>query len=175
MKKTLLFVTLLIITATFFTISVAVLKDEDIEKDMEVDTEEIDLKKQEGLIAKKLEYEGEKYMITFFLTLCPPCVNELGEIDELKREGYNIIVVNVSTLENFENVDAGIKEFMEAEKLDFEVILDKDGKLKEKYNIEGTPTNFIIDETGNIQERIHGRIYRENIIEKLGGENNDEN
>ena len=91
----------------------------------------------------------EIVILDFWATWCGPCVRALPEItevaEEYKDKGIRFFAVNVG-----EDPDT-IKEFLESQKLDIEVLLDADGEASEKYEVEGIPQTVIIGKDATTQ------------------------
>ncbi|MBC8491770.1 MAG: TlpA family protein disulfide reductase [Candidatus Marinimicrobia bacterium] len=85
-------------------------------------------------------------VFSFFTTSCIPCRKEIPYIHTLKEEypGVSMFLVNVG--ENKQKVSA----FIKAKGYTLPVLLDRYGKISEKYNAQVTPTLIIINENGKI-------------------------
>lgn len=98
-------------------------------------------------------------IVTFWATWCKPCLKELPELQKLREEfkdqGLSIVAINGDG-----PVDAAkIKPFVRAKKYDFKVILDGDGNLRRRLQVEVFPTTYLVDADGEIRHRQVG--YRQ--------------
>lgn len=98
--------------------------------------------------------EGEKFnsldqnkpiLIHFWATWCPTCKLENSAIDSLSKR-FNVITI----VENSGN-DAKVKAFLKEKNLSFKVINDQDGTFASMFNVNGFPTSFIYDKTGELR------------------------
>ena len=93
---------------------------------------------QNGIDQKKVS------LINFWATWCLPCMKELPSLNRLfelkKNEDFQVIGINSDYENQKKLVDKTIKEL----KVSFPQILDKDGKLVEKFNVNGLPTTLVI-------------------------------
>jgi hypothetical protein len=64
-----------------------------------------------------------------------------------------VAFVFVDTWENKDAKDmlSGATDFINQHKYSFNVLLDKDNRAVEDYNVNGIPTKFVINKNGNIQ------------------------
>ncbi len=49
---------------------------------------------------------------------------------------------------NIEESPSRVREFIESNQLSFPALLDRDGKVAERYNVRGIPTTIFIDKEG---------------------------
>jgi len=85
-------------------------------------------------------------VFSFFTTSCIPCRKEIPYIHALKEEYPNASMFLINVGENKQKVSA----FIKAKKYTLPVLLDRYGKISEKYNAQVTPTLVIINENGKI-------------------------
>jgi peroxiredoxin len=60
---------------------------------------------------------------------------------------YVMLAVNVG------EERAEVKAFMERNKYTFPVLLDKNRRVSDAYQIQGIPTTFLVDENGRIRQK----------------------
>jgi len=94
--------------------------------------------------------DKEVILLDFWATWCGPCrkaMPALKEVsDKYKEKGVLYYAVDLR-----ETPDK-IRAYLEKEKLDIKVPLDKDGAVAKQYQVSGIPTMFIIDKKGVIRE-----------------------
>ena len=98
--------------------------------------------------------ENQNTIIFFWATWCPHCREQLQQLtdhlgDEIQKKGIKILLVDVG--ETAGQVRAYVKKY----KVPYEVILDEDDVISEKYNIVGVPTFFFIDKEGMVRSVDH--------------------
>jgi peroxiredoxin len=64
--------------------------------------------------------------------------------DEFKESGFVILAIDLREKRKI------VKKFVEKQKMPFPVLLDKDGKVSNRYGIRGVPAYFIINRQGEI-------------------------
>ena len=99
----------------------------------------------DGSMFKLEEFRGKPALIHFWATWCKICALNDGAIDDLS-EDLQVITVAMESGGKME-----IGEEMKQRELSFPVYIDGLGKLANKYQVKGVPTNYIIDAQGNIR------------------------
>ncbi len=101
------------------------------------------------------QLRGDKgAIILFWATWCPHCRRELNnlKIHQEVIEGNGTRIVLVDTGEDEET----IQEYLQKNKIDMTVLMDKDSAVAENYHILGVPTFYLVDKTGIVREIQHG-------------------
>ena len=92
---------------------------------------------------------AKKQVLVFWATWCGPCSVELGRIQSLvdknKIDKNSILAISIG--ESREVVQGHVTQ----KKYTFPVAIDIDGALASLYEVNGTPTVFLVDENKNIQ------------------------
>ena len=105
-------------------------------------------------------------VITFWATWCKPCRKELPElqklVDKYGEKGFQVIGINGDG-----PVDqAKVRPYVKALGFDFTIILDPDGEIRRRLQVEVFPTSFLVDREGRITHRQVGyRRGDETILE----------
>ena len=117
---------------------------------------------------------GTVTLLTFWSTNCPECIAEMPHLvkvyNKYKDKGFVVISVNTVTNETRTTVEAFVKKNA-ADKMPYPVLFDANHAIWNAYDLFGTPTNIMIDETGTILDySISLSSKMEAILEeKLGG------
>lgn len=115
---------------------------------------------QYGNVHTLSDYKGKVVFLNFWATWCPPCKEELPDIEALYND-YNLNedevvilgITNPSSEEYPNNQDSKKEEiltFIEDNGYTFPVLFDETGEILEIYGISAFPTTFFIDKEGNI-------------------------
>ncbi|NEW60296.1 redoxin domain-containing protein [Sulfurovum sp. bin170] len=84
-------------------------------------------------------------VIHFWATWCPTCKIEAPNLESIKGEVHLVsVAVNSGT-------DSELRAFMEERGYTYAVVNDKEGKLREKFDVGAFPTTFIYDANGTLQ------------------------
>ncbi|WP_294130961.1 cytochrome c biogenesis protein/redoxin [uncultured Clostridium sp.] len=147
-------------------------KNEIIDKEDNKSSEEMaidfTLKDQYGNEHTLSGYRGKTIFLNFWGTWCPPCRGEMPYIQEIYNEygenSNNIIILGVAAPNlGREGSEEEIVSFLEENNYTFPVVMDFGGELVYKYGIGGFPTTFIINEDGEVVNKIVGAMDKENM------------
>lgn len=83
-------------------------------------------------------------LVHFWATWCPICTLEAANINAIAND-YEVITIAVNS-----DTDTKIKEFLEKNNLNFNVINDQNSTLAKKMNITVYPTTLIYDKNKNL-------------------------
>jgi thiol-disulfide isomerase/thioredoxin len=97
------------------------------------------------------DFKGQKVFLDFWATWCVYCVEGLPKLMLLKEKYKNVKFILIDTWEYDKEFEKKIKQLFESNKYDFEVLLDKDGKVTNKYFVEGIPSKILLNEKGEIE------------------------
>lgn len=142
--------------------------NEEENEDDEESSIDFKLKDQYGNEHTLSEYRGKTVFLNFWATWCPPCREEMPYIEELYEEyGKNnedIIILGVAAPNLArEGSEEDIANFLSDNNYTFPVVMDFGGELVYKYNIQGFPTTFIINEDGKVVQKVIGAMDKENM------------
>lgn len=91
---------------------------------------------------------GRPVLLVFGTTWCPYCREEIPRIKEIyaKGRGKNLEVLNIYINET----EKKVAEFAARYALPYPVLLDRDGKVAERYQVRGVPSIVLVDGQGKI-------------------------
>jgi peroxiredoxin len=87
-------------------------------------------------------------LLVFATTWCPYCKEEIPKIKEIYRQGREkkLEVLNIYINE----ADSKVADFAARYALPYPVLLDKDGRVAERFQVRGVPTLVLLDRQGKI-------------------------
>lgn len=98
-------------------------------------------------------WQGKNVYLNFWSSGCGGCMVEMGALEKLSQEyGDKVVVVAVNT--DPDGVD--ITSMLAHHKVTYPVVRDQLGITKERYQVNGTPTSFIIDANGKVTDQHQG-------------------
>lgn len=125
------------------------------------------------------DYKGKVVFLNFYATWCPPCNEELPDIEKLYKEyGSNqgdvvfLGITNPKSKDFPNNADEDedyIKSFLNEKDYTFPTLFDTTGEILQKYGISAFPTTFIFDKEGNMLGYVPG-MMTEDIMKKVIGQ-----
>ena len=102
-------------------------------------------------------YEGRWVVVNFWATWCVPCIQEIPEIAQFRREHARVVVIGVAT--DADNV-AKVKQFAAKVGHDYPLVLSNDKVAKQLGEPKALPTTRVYDPTGKVVYNRVGRVTR---------------
>ena len=117
---------------------------------------------------KLSDFRGKKVFLNFWATWCPPCQEEMPDIQQLYENNQkNVAIVAVNIGES----KAKAASYMMENQLDFRVLIDQNRKIAQEYMVRGIPTSYFLNEDGVIIEKHTGALSYDQMVNKLELEN----
>ena len=114
------------------------------------------------------DYKGEIVILDFWATWCGPCRIAMPMLDDIQKEYSGKLSVVAVNLQEKKGV---VREYVLAEGLHSEVLLDEDGSISSQYGVAGIPTQYLIDQKGIVRYIAEGvenpRVWRDEINKLL--------
>ena len=122
----------------------------------------------DGKKVRLADLRGKPVLINFWATWCPPCRNEMPEIqaayEKYTDKGLVVLAVDFTVQDKLTDVKSYIQEL----KLTFPILLDDTGDVSAGlYGMIGLPTSFFIDPDGTLRRIQIGAIPPEKLDEFL--------
>src|SRR5690606_6350142 len=111
----------------YITTQSSMLQEGDVPPDFEMET--ID-----GQVVKLSDLKGKKVMVNFWATWCPPCKEEMPEIQKFydaHKDDVVILAINSTTDENSEQ---DVYDFIDEYGYTFPIPMDREGIARDAYN-----------------------------------------
>ncbi|WP_239454413.1 TlpA family protein disulfide reductase [Bacillus suaedaesalsae] len=110
-----------------------------------------------GDTVKLSDFKGKKVFINFWATWCPPCRDEMPEIEEFSHSNEDVVVLAIN-LRNTERSDENVQKYIQEGNYTFNVLLDKKGEVANQYKVLTLPTTFFVNTNGIIQYKFVGPL-----------------
>lgn len=121
------------------------------------------LKNLDGQDLSLSQVEDKIIIVNFWATWCKWCKEEMPDIQKIKEENDDVLVLAV----NVEEPKDQVKKYIEDGGYDFEVLLDEDGAVSAQYLVTGLPASYFVDKEGKFVGRVPSAISYEQIDEIL--------
>lgn len=100
------------------------------------------------------ELKGKIVIIDFWATWCGPCKSSFPGLKKIVKKysgNKDVVFLFINSWERVDNKKENAQKFITDNGYPFNVLLDLDNQVIEKYKVSGIPTKFIIDKKGNIR------------------------
>ncbi|GAB3044280.1 TlpA family protein disulfide reductase [Virgibacillus ainsalahensis] len=119
----------------------------------------------EGETVHLSDYRGERVIVNFWATWCPPCRAEIPDFQKLyNNEDVEILAVDLTdTEESIEDVRSFVNEY----EMTFPVLMDENSDVADMYQVMAYPTSYMVDSSGHIQYIAMGAMNYDLMIQEL--------
>jgi len=128
----------------------------------------LELAQLNGKTLKLDSLKGQVVLINFWATWCPPCVHEMPSMQRLsnkfKNKPFTILGVNMA------ETNQEVEKFLSTRvKVDFPIVMDKDGAVLKNWQVFAFPTSYVLDKQGKIRYALFGSVEWDNpdIVAKI--------
>ena len=119
----------------------------------------------EGSQMTLTDFRGKVVMVNLWASWCPPCRAEMPAIEQIyqknKAQGLEVLAVNTT----YQDSESAAAQFVQDFGLTFPILLDRDGDMSKRYQLQALPTTYFIDRQGIIRAVIPGGPMSETLIE----------
>ncbi|TKD72279.1 peroxiredoxin family protein [Pseudalkalibacillus hwajinpoensis] len=110
------------------------------------------------------DYRGERVIVNFWATWCPPCRAEIPDFQKL-YEDKDVEILAVNLTETEESVDE-VKKFIKEFEMTFPVVMDDSSEVSDTYQVRAYPTSYMIDSEGRIQFVARGALNYDLMVQE---------
>lgn len=105
--------------------------------------------------------KGKGVIINFWGSWCKPCEKEMPALENTYKwyKDKNVEVIGV----NLEESNLAVKSYVDRKSLSFPILLDKDGQVRDIYNVSTIPSSFFINKDGKIVKEYVGQMNEETL------------
>jgi thiol-disulfide isomerase/thioredoxin len=107
-----------------------------------------------GLRERVAKEKGRVVLVNFWATWCAPCREEMPALETLGKDlaphGLSVVAVN------HKEAKSVIETFLREGKLTIPVVMDKDGRVAERYHVYALPATFIVNRQGKVVATVLG-------------------
>lgn len=120
----------------------------------------------DGEVVKLSDFQGEKVLLNFWATWCPPCRAEMPDMQKFHEESDEGVILAVNFGETKNQMDQ-VEEFLDEFEVTFSVLKDDENDVATMYDVAALPTSYFIDPEGRIHDVVKGGINYDSIIKQF--------
>lgn len=126
---------------------------------------DFELETLDGETVKLSDFRGERVMVNFWATWCPPCRAEIPDMQKFhEKTDIQILAINLTDTESDqEKVPTFVKNYG----MTFNVLMDEDSEVANRYQIQPIPTSYMIDSKGVIQFKALGAMNYDSMVQEF--------
>lgn len=124
---------------------------------------DFELMSLDGKSIRLSQFMGQPVLLSIAASWCPDCRLEAPLLQELHKEHPDLVVLMIDSKEGADVVQGFADDFG----ITYPILLDRDGKIMELYQVFAIPTNLFIDADGVIRAKIIEQVTPELLAEKL--------
>src|SRR5690625_1355613 len=131
---------------------------------------DLELELMDGEVVKLSDYKGEKVLLNFWATWCPPCRAEMPDMQKFHEESEDGVILAVNFGETKHQMEQ-VEEFLDEFDVTFDVLKDEENDVSSIYEVAALPTSYFIDEEGRIHDVVKGGINYDSIVKQFDSMN----
>jgi thiol-disulfide isomerase/thioredoxin len=133
------------------------------------DSADYELRDMDGKSHRVSDNRGKWLIINFWATWCPPCIQEMPELERFYKQHSSSAQVRGVTFEDTDK--ATIRQFIKQLGITYPVLGHGQDPLTGFGTVSVLPTTFIIDKQGLFLHRFEGPITAQDIAEIIDQSN----
>lgn len=116
----------------------------------------------QGKTHRLADYRGKWVLVNFWATWCPPCLNEMPELNSLHNahQGKDLLVIGVAMHSGSESV---VSRFVAAHHIDYPIVMGTRKSAKQIAAIDALPANYLYNPVGEQVISQVGEITRDSV------------
>lgn len=114
------------------------------------------------------DFKGKKVVLNFWATWCPPCQDEIPELEKFyEKHNKDVVVLGVADYIGEKKDLAYIQKFVKANSMKYTILLDETGDNFRKYGVISIPTTLFINPNGEVAFKQVGPINEKQLNDFL--------
>ncbi|WP_246118808.1 TlpA family protein disulfide reductase [Alkalibacillus haloalkaliphilus] len=121
-----------------------------------------------GEEAELADFRGQKVMINFWATWCPPCRAEMPHMQEIHEEYDDDVVILAVNATSQETSHDNVQDFIDELELTFPILMDETREVNVRYQALSLPTTYFVNTEGELQIPRHvGPLSYDDMVRKI--------
>lgn len=127
---------------------------------------DFELETMDGEVVKLSDYKGEKILLNFWATWCPPCRVEMPDMQKYHDNHEGGVILGVNLTDTEQSIES-VEKFLDEYEITFNILADKELGATKIYEAHGLPTSYFIDTKGKIHKKTLGAINYELLVKEF--------
>lgn len=127
---------------------------------------DFELETIDGETVKLSDYRGEKVLLNFWATWCPPCRAEMPDMQKYHEDHEEGVILAVNLVETERSFD-DIEQFLDEYGITFKILMDENTEVSSVYDAHALPTSYLIDSSGKIHNKAIGAINYDLLVQEF--------
>lgn len=127
---------------------------------------DFELETIDGEKVKLSDYRGEKVLLNFWATWCPPCRAEMPDMQKYHEDHEDGVILAVNLIETEQSLES-IEAFLNEYGITFNILIDESTQVTSLYDAYALPTSYLINSEGEIHNLAIGAINYDLLVEEF--------
>ena len=110
-------------------------------------------------------YKGKWVLVNFWATWCPPCLEEIPDLESLYKEG-KLVVIGIAM--NYKS-PSEVLDFARKQGITYPVVLGNEDTASQFGDLDSLPTSFLYSPDGRLAGEHAGMLSKQNLLSALQG------
>ena len=113
------------------------------------------------------DLKGKAVVLNFWASWCAPCKEEMPLLEQtwkqMQAQGKDVVFLGV----DFQESSSAAASFLQQHDISYQIGLDTDGAVAQKYDITSLPQTVFINRQGTVASRIPGELTSKTLTSGL--------
>ncbi|WP_042150091.1 peroxiredoxin [Paucisalibacillus sp. EB02] len=114
---------------------------------------------------KLSDFRGNRVMINFWATWCPPCRAEMPDMEQFHQD-KDIVILAINLTDTETSIE-DVESFSDEYKLTFPILMDSNLDVATLYMIQPIPTTYMVDSKGIISYKALGAMNYDLMVQEF--------
>lgn len=126
------------------------------------------LKDRNGTVYTQSGLHGRWVLVNFWAPWCPPCLQEMPDLDALQKKHKDLLVIGVAVMYRNEQ---DVLDVVRDKKISYPIVLGDEGIASEFGGMTGMPTSFLYSPAGKLVGDHQGPLTQQQVEQAISGGN----
>lgn len=108
-------------------------------------------------------YEGTPTVVNFWASWCPPCVDEMPDLEEVDQQFADVEFLGINTRDELDDA----RRLAAETGVTYDLAQDPDGELFRAFGVFSMPTTFFVSADGQVLDRHNGSITKQDLVTRI--------